>query len=112
MLSLKQTTKTDVFPRVVSCSTMSMKGEVHIVCYCKSRENEYTQLLGIKSQLSSSFLVTRYLALETFSIFFFAQDKALLQAMEEHSESTDDKGKRNIIVSYQERIALKILILQ
>ena len=71
MLSFKQTTKTDVFPRVVSCSTMSMKGEVHVVCYCKSRENEYTQLLGIKSQLSSSFLVTRYLALETFSIFFF-----------------------------------------
>ena len=27
--------------------------------------------------------------------------------MEEHSESTDDKGKGNIIVSYQERIALE-----
>ena len=40
----------------------------------------------------------------------FAQDKAPLQVMEEHSESTDDKGKGTIIVSYRERIALRILI--
>ena len=64
-------------------------------------------LLCLKSQLSSSFLVIGYLP-----YIFFAQDKAPLQAMEEHSESTDDKGKRNIIVSYQERIVLKILIVQ
>ena len=30
--------------------------------------------------------------------------------MEEHSESTDDKGRENIIVSYQERKALEIFI--
>ena len=45
VLSLKQSTKTDDFFRVVSCSTMSMTGEVQIVCYCKSREDEYIQLL-------------------------------------------------------------------
>ena len=50
---------------------------------------------------SSSFLVTRYLPLIKFSIFLFAQDKAPLQVNAEHSESTDDKGKRNIIVSHR-----------
>ena len=41
VFSLKHTTNTNVFSRVVSCATMSMTGEVHIVCYCKSREDEY-----------------------------------------------------------------------
>ena len=97
VLSLKQATNTDVFSRVVSCSTMSMKGEVHTVCYCKSGEDEYIQLLCLNRQLSSSFLVTRHLPLITFFNISFAQDKAPLQAMEEHSESTDDKGEGNII---------------
>ena len=42
----------------------------------------------------------------------FAQEKVPVQAMEDRSESTDDEGKGNIIVSNQERIALEILIVQ
>ena len=42
----------------------------------------------------------------------FAQDKAPLQAMDENSESTDDNGKWNTVVSYQERIALEIFIVR
>ena len=51
---------------------------------------------------------------KVFTIFniSFAKEKDPLQAMEEHSESTDDKGKGNVIVSYQERITLEILIVQ
>ena len=81
---------------------MSMTGEVHIVC-----ENKYIQLFK-KSLLfkETTFIVfSRYKIFTSDNIYnnSFAQDKSPPQAMEEHSESTDDKGKGNIIVSYQQQ---------
>ena len=90
---------------------MSMPGEVHIVYYCK-----YIQLLN-KSPLfkeATFIFFSRYKLFTSNNLYkiSFAQDKAPLQAIEKHSESTDDKGKGNIMVSYQVRIALEILIVQ
>ena len=90
---------------------MSVTGEVHIVYYCK-----YIQLLKKSPLFKETTFVffSRYKVFTSNNIFniSFAQDKAPLQEMEEYSESTDDKGKGNMMVSYQERIALEILIVQ
>ena len=113
MFSFKQTTNTDGFSRVaiVRCAIMSTTGEVHIVCKCK-----YVKLLKTSSQFKGTTFIffSLYKVFTSSNIFniSFAQDKAPIQAMEEHFESTDDKGKGNIIVSYQERIALEVLIAQ
>ena len=112
VFSLKKTTNSDVFSRVLSCATMSMTGEVRMVYYCK-----YLQLLK-KAPLfreTGFIFFSRYKVFTSNNIFFnisFVQDNAPLQAMEEHSESTDDKGKGNMMVSYQKRIALEVLIVQ
>ena len=111
MFSFRQTTNTDVFSRVVRCAAMSMTGEVHIICYSK-----YIQLLK-KSPLYKETTFTFFSRYKVFSSnniinIFFAQDNAPPQAMKEHCESHDDKGKGNIIVFRQERIALEILIVQ
>ena len=74
VFTLKQTTNTDVLSRVVSCATMSVTGEVHIVYYYK-----YIQLLKksplFKETTFSSFLVTRYLPLITLSIFLLRRTR-------------------------------------
>ena len=107
VFSLKQTTNTDVLSRVVRCATMSMTGEVQILF-------TFIQLLKTSPLFKETTFIffSRYKVSTSNSIFniSFAQDKAPLQAMEEHSESTDDKGKRNIIVSYRERIVWKFLL--
>ena len=112
MFTLKQTTNTDVFSsRVLRCATVCLRQARYILFVNVNTFNCLKSLLCLKRQHLSSFLVTRYLALITISMSF-VENKAPLQAMEDRSESTDDEGKGNIIVSNQERIALEILIVQ
>ena len=113
VFSLKQTTNTGVFSRVLSCATMSMTDEVHIVYYCK-----YIQLLK-KAPL---FKETGFIFFSRYKVFTCNNIFAifLLRRTTPHSKQWRPNIPNQLMTKvkeiwwfpYQERIALEILIVQ